>query len=187
MIQARTFRIRGKTLLMHNGSMADPLNYWKKEKKKVTEKRSKTDADDLEIDRLSWCGSLYLLDGKPCLPARVIQAALVAGARTLRLGKTLNAAVVVLEDVVLHFDNEEIWVDLRVAWESGKFSFRSMVRIGQSRVASVRPYFENWSAEFALEFDDSLLDEAQIREIVSLAGRGGVGDYRPVFGRFVVE
>ena len=175
---------------MHNGQLADPLNKWTKDLKKVSSKRMKTDADLELMARIEWSGSLYLLGGKPVIPANVLQAALVSGAKAKKLGKTTGLAVAVLKSAELHFDGEEIWdgtpEGVTKAWESEKFMHRALVRVAQSRVARTRPKFTNWWLEIELEYDDRLLDESQVKDIITLAGRSGLCDWRPTFGRFVI-
>ena len=63
--------------LMHNGQLSDPLNEWTKAKKKITDKKKKTDADHEEVSRLEWMGGLYLFNGAPCIPREAIKATLL--------------------------------------------------------------------------------------------------------------
>lgn len=66
------------------------------------------------------------------------------------------------------------------------------VVIQRSRTMRHRSRLENWSVEFELEIDDSLLGDESVHQILTEAGRRvGVGDFRPQkggpFGRFIVE
>jgi len=66
--------------------------------------------------------------------------------------------------------------------------FACPVVIQRARVMSWRPMFKKWSCEFTLEIADEMLDPTTIKEILIAAGRfKGVGDYRPDYGRFIVE
>ena len=190
-IKTLRFRASGESLLMHNGLLADPLFSWTQAIAKVTSKRNKTDADQMEIARLEWYGGLYLMGGKPCLPGDVIQATLAEAAKALKLGKATKRTVFVPDNYPLHFEGEEEWdgteESLVKAWASGKYSNRSMVRVGMSKVARTRPLFTNWSVEFEIEFDDKSMNREEIEEIVRLAGRVGFGDWRPRHGRFLSE
>ena len=50
-----------------------------------------------------------------------------------------------------------------------------------------RPRLDKWAVEFYLEYDDTLLSERQMREVVDAMGcRIGCLDFRPKFGRFMV-
>ena len=55
MLQQVKYHLEGASpLLMHNGALADPLNFWAKKMKEITAKQKKTDADHEEIGRLEW-------------------------------------------------------------------------------------------------------------------------------------
>lgn len=61
----------------------------------------------------------------------------------------------------------------------------------KGRIIRHRPRFENWKISFEIEYDDELLSEAQVRQVVDDAGkRVGLLDFRPEkkgpFGRFMV-
>src|SRR5688572_28760874 len=89
------FRIRGVVpLVMHNGQLADPLNSYTKELKKVSGKRSKTEADHEQMGKLEWYGSLYLHNGAPCLPGEVIEAAFIEAAKKGKRGPQAKAGVI---------------------------------------------------------------------------------------------
>ena len=54
----------GSGLLCHNGELADPLNNFAKEMKKVSAVRKKTDEHHLKMQELEWFGGLYGTDGQ---------------------------------------------------------------------------------------------------------------------------
>ena len=55
MLSSLTFRCVGiAPLLMHNGSLANPLNPKVKEMKEITSLRKKTDENHLELQRLEF-------------------------------------------------------------------------------------------------------------------------------------
>jgi hypothetical protein len=61
----------------------------------------------------------------------------------------------------------------------------------RGRVIRHRPRLDEWELRFTIEYDESLLTEKQMRQIVDDAGsRVGLLDFRPAkkgpFGRFVV-
>jgi len=81
-------------LIMHNGQLADPLNKFSKELKKLSGKRKKVDSDYEEMGRVEWYGSLYINeDGKPCLPGRVLEANIIEGAKVHKLGTAFQGTV----------------------------------------------------------------------------------------------
>lgn len=61
----------------------------------------------------------------------------------------------------------------------------------KGRIVRFRPRLDKWAVKFSLEYDDSLLSETQVRQIVDNMGqRVGLLDFRPEkkgpFGRCVV-
>lgn len=180
------FKITGVApLLMHNGQLADPTNEFSKQLKKITSKRDKTEADIEEQSRLEWFGSLYLLEGKPCLPGEVLEAAFAGAARKQKKGKQAQAGIFCNGNYPLIFDGarkpEELWVD-------EKYRLRVRARVQQNSVMRTRPMFPEWSCKIQVEYDDGLLNEQQVKDIVRVTGEiVGIGDWRPKYGRFKVE
>jgi len=69
-----------------------------------------------------------------------------------------------------------------------------MVKVGQMRVARVRPIFPVWACEFTILADTSVIEVEQVKQSLVNAGKlVGLGDWRPgaprggSFGRFTVE
>lgn len=181
-----SFKITGVApLLMHNGQLANPLNEFSKQMKKISSKRDKTDADFEELARLEWYGSLYLSDGKPCLPGEILEAAFLTAAKKQKRGKQAQAGIICPKSYPLVYDGkrkpEELWADPEYRWTVG-------ARVQQNRVMRTRPIFREWSCKIELQYDDSLLNEEEVNHLVRVAGEiVGVGDWRPKFGRFKVE
>lgn len=67
------------------------------------------------------------------------------------------------------------------------------VKIGTARVPRSRARINSWAIDFTVEYDDDLINETAIRELLAIAGKVvGLGDYRPEtgggpFGRFEVQ
>lgn len=181
-----SFRITGVApLLMHNGRLADPLDDYSKKLKKITSKRDKTDADDEEMARREWFGSLYLRDGKACLPGEILEAALVAAARKQKKGKQAQSGIICPDSYMLVYNGAS---DPKELWDDPKYRFTVGVKIKQSRTMRTRPIFRDWSCKIQVQYDDRQLNEEEVRHIVKVAGEEvGVGDWRPKYGRFKVE
>jgi hypothetical protein len=63
---------------------------------------------------------------------------------------------------------------------------RSVV-IERKRIMRSRPLFHDWSLSFEIEIlDDTLISPSVLKEILEKAGKVGIGDYRPRYGRFMV-
>jgi hypothetical protein len=181
-----SFKITGVApLLMHNGQLADPMNEFSKQMKKISNKRDKTEADFEELARLEWMGSLYLLEGKPCLPGEILEAAFLTAAKKQKKGKQAQAGIFCNHSYQLIFDGARKPDQL---WSDPQYRLRATARVQQNRVMRTRPIFREWSCKIQVEYDDSLLNEEEVKYIVRVTGEiVGVGDWRPKYGRFKVE
>jgi hypothetical protein len=176
---------------MHNGLMADPTNPYTIAIKKITSKGSKkiTEADHEERNRLEWEAGLYWDDAiGPVIPSDNIERCIQLGAQKSRRGKEVQAAVFCAGggDIKLSFDGPR---DKAKLYSSGKFILRKGVAVQKSRIIRVRPMAPTgWSLEFTLEYDSGVVDEKTIIDACQAAGSlVGLGDWRPKFGRFMVE
>lgn len=131
--------------------------------------------------------SLYRLsDGKIYVPGLCLSRCLVRAAAFSKgkgrasLAKIVAATVSVSPDAVIL--SNQVWeLDAR----------RVVIAATRGAVIRYRPRFDQWSLEFDLTWDDTLLTEAQIRRVVDDAGQKvGILDFRPErmgpFGRFIV-
>ena len=176
-------------LLMHNGRLADRDDPYARKMSEITSKRKKTDADYEELDRLSYLGALYLDENdEPCIPSYVFEACIIGrggSARKEKMGKESAAAFWVLEDASLKYDGPRVPQELQ---KDKGFISEALVKVGQNKVKRVRPIFKEWSADITVEFNESLLDEADVRRWIEVAGEQvGLMDWRPRLGRFRVE
>jgi len=179
------FRIIGVSpLLMHNGLLADPLNPHSKSIAQVASKRRKTEADHLRLAELEFLGSLYLSGGVPCIPAEMMEAALVKAAGQERRGAKAKAGLIVKDNLRLEYEGPQ---DPHALWKDEAFRLRSPARVGAARVMRTRPMFQAWMAELALDFLPTLLNPSDVHGFLTTAGEQiGIGDWRPRFGRFSV-
>lgn len=180
------FRLTGAApLLMHNGQMADPLNRFAREKKKIAGKRAKTDADHEELARIEFLGSLYFGDDGPCIPGEMIEAALVGAARKLRRGQQAQAGIISEPNHRLDYDGPR---DQGGLWADEGFRLTVGVRQQRARIMRTRPIFRRWGATVLVDYLPDQLNEAEVVEMVRIAGSViGIGDWRPKFGRFTAE
>jgi hypothetical protein len=184
MLNTTKVSIRGVTpLLMHNGNLADPLHESSIALAKLSGKRQKTLDDHRALSKTEWYGGLYVDErGRPCLPGEVIEAALAEGAKKTKRGKDAKAGIVVFGDFPLEYDGPKTADAL---WKHGGFLKRAGVRVKQSRVIRSRPMFPEWAVSFEIQWDSSIIkSESDVLDIVADAGRAGIGDWRPKFGRF---
>jgi hypothetical protein len=172
-------------LIMHNGQMADPTNKWAKLIKQISSKRTKTDADYEEMARLEFLASLYLDESGPILPAHVLDSIVVNAAKKSREGMTAKSGCFCLEHAKLEYNGPRTANEL---WAEECFRFSALVRVGQARVARMRPIFRQWATVITLNIEDTLVNPARVDDWMTVAGtQVGVCDWRPQYGRFTVE
>lgn len=171
--------------IMHNGQLADPMNKWSLAIKEITSKRKKTEADIVKMHELEWFGGLYVNEeGVPCWPGENVEAMIRSAARRSREGKEVEKGLLSNGNwpVIFKGSNqpEKLWADER-------FRIVRAAVVNKSRVMRCRPIFHDWKLKFELEWDPDYLNEANVRDWVSIAGREiGLSDWRPKFGRFEV-
>jgi hypothetical protein len=179
-----------RPLVMHNGLMADPTNHLVRRIKEITSKGTKklTESDYEERDRLEWEAGLYWdsEDGL-VIPSDNIERCIQLGAQKSRIGKDVQAAVFCsTPHVALNYsgpkDKDKIYADPR-------FTLRKGVAVQKSRIIRIRPMIPTgWSLTFEVEFDETIVNPKSLLKAMTDAGSlVGIGDWRPKFGRFLVE
>lgn len=175
----------GSPLLMHNERLADPLNEFALEIGKISRKRGKTEADHLEIARLEFVGGMYFDENLgPVIPTWNCVRCIQEAGKRHKLGASVLRGVIPATTVSpVDYEGPR---DIEGMWEAGTFALRKSVGIGSSRTMRTRPVFTDWQLEALIEVDLTILDPEKINQLVEEAGRyQGLGDNRPVFGRFL--
>lgn len=173
-------------LILHNGQTIDPLNKFAKELKQISGKRAKTDADFEAMMKLEWYASLYVDGDRICVPGEVVEAALIGGAKKHKLGSQAKAGLFVVDNIILQFDGFDLSID--ELWKRDQNRFTKSVRIGASRVMRTRFWVQQWQGCVEIAYDPGLLNPQQVSDIIKTAGEVvGICDWRPKFGRFIVE
>ena len=181
-----TVRLNGVApLIQHNGLLADPMNSGVQALKKISGKRSKTEADFEEMARLEFQGSLYYGENGPVIPGRVLEACIINGAKKSRDGLVAKAAVFVDSNPDLLYDGpktrEELWAD-------ENFRLVVPVVVSRARIMRTRPIFNVWCVEFIVNYDDKQTNVKDVVKWLEAAGvQVGMGDWRPRYGRFEVK
>jgi hypothetical protein len=176
-------------LLMHNVRLADPLNPYALALHELTSKRSKkTEDNHLEIRRAEWFGGMYDVEGKPVIPADMVLAATIEGARKKKNGKQVQQGVFeALPFFPLVYDGPKDITKLFNDSSGAYMDCRSVV-VNRARVMRCRPRFNAWELPVALYYDETIIDREKLATALMDAGRlCGLGTYRPRYGRFEVE
>ena len=179
-----------RPLVMHNGLMADPTNPLVRRIKEITSKGSKklTESDYEERDRLEWDAGLYWDEADGVIvPSDNIERCIQLGAQKSRIGKDVQAAVFCsAPHVPVTYsgpkDKDKMFADPR-------FTLRKGVAVQKARIIRIRPMIPTgWTLTFDVEFDDSIVNPKNLLKVMNDAGSlVGLGDWRPKFGRFLVE
>lgn len=179
------YKVRGVApLIQHNGRLADPMYPYTKALKEISSKRSKTDADLIEMARLEWYGSLYVdSKGKIVLPSHVIEAGLISASKKNRQGQQSQAGMFLNDNAKLIYPDMDKTIDQ--LWEMDDYRFSVGVRIQRAKVMRMRPIFNEWEAEFSLTFEDTITNKKDVDAWVRICGEQvGLCDWRPRYGRF---
>jgi hypothetical protein len=172
-------------LLMHNGQLADPVNRFTKQLKEISGKRKKVDADFEQMAKIEFLGSLYTKGKDLVLPADMLNACLINSAKVEKMGKAAKAGVIVRSDMVFDYGENKPFEEL---FEDENYKFVKAVRVQQNKVMRTRPKFDSWTGKVEVQYEDSLVNEASLDRWFVIAGTQiGLGDWRPVYGRFKVK
>jgi hypothetical protein len=186
MFEKYSCRITGVApLILHSGQLADPLNDYAKEMKKISGKRHKTEADLEELARLEWHGSLYLSEGQVVIPGEVLEAHLVEAAKKRKKGQQAKASLFCDGVFPLLYDGPS---DVNVLWQDADYRLTAGVKVQRNRIMRTRPLFKSWSLSAQVLYNPSQLNLGEIQDFFRIGGEQiGLGDWRPRFGRYVVE
>jgi hypothetical protein len=195
-ITVRTVLTGTTALLMHNERLADPRNEWSKRIKAITGKRTKTETDMDELERLEFLGGLYTDKGTIVIPKANILKCIAEGS----IGVLKNQKAGIFR-AVSNPHPEELGVPLVFSGrdespedlaEQPKYLDRSTVRnsgLSSGRVVRIRPRFDPWGLSADWTLITSVLDYDKFASFVKAAGRvEGLGDKRiKGYGRFNAE
>jgi hypothetical protein len=179
-----------RPLIMHNGLMADWKHPLVQQLKDIVSKGSRklTEADFEKRERLEWDAGLYWDDQDGLfIPGDNIERCIQKGAEKSRIGKDIAACVFCAQPIVpLEYDGPK---DRNKMYADSRFVLRKGIVIKKSRIIRVRPMIPTgWSLTFELEFDSTIVNpKALMRAMVDAGTIIGLGDWRPKFGRFLVE
>jgi hypothetical protein len=185
-MQRVEIEIKGDTaLLMHADILADPLAEVTKAFKRVSGKRTKTDADHEEMAWQEFRAGLYVEGGIVSLPNRNIMKCLIEGARVTKSGAKVERGVTITgTSFPLEYDGPVTAEDL---YADRNFRSRMTVKVGTAKTIRCRPIFRQWELTATAIIDPAIINLEELQDIAVNAGALiGLGDYRRGggFGRF---
>lgn len=183
LIKVRTVLVGTTAYLQHNEQLADPDNHYARQISALTSKRSKTEDDRKEIERLEWMGGLYTHEGRIVVPKNNLRGCFRDTAKVIRQGKNISRALSAADPVELSVplvfpDDSKTIEEVRQTGDGSKYRDKRMVKV-TGRMPRVRPYFAAWSVTAEWLLLTSVVDFDVFRQIVRQAGViEGLGDNR---------
>jgi hypothetical protein len=182
-------RITGKTpLLMHSSQLANPFNKYAKQLADLNTQKKRKGVDKLEMlakmADVEWEGGLYFDDKLgPIIPAEVVRANILAGARLTRGGKSAERGIFIpCAAFKLEYDGSR---DLETLKKDENFRDQRMVSVQQSKVLRTRPKFNEWAVTIEVGFDEATIAREDLLRYIHDGGTIGYGDALSLgFGKF---
>ena len=195
--------VTGRTeLLMHNSRLVNPMDPATKELSAAHAeyKRTKTDDAFEEQCRAEFSGSMYYYEADdavigPYWSTDSFHACLKnAGAKIVKKGRTTFKNFVAAALIPGGSDinpltsrsarrGEPAPRDLEGLWADEFYRDIRPARVGTATIMRTRPVFHDWKFEVPFTLDTEVLDLADLRRILTIAGQVvGLGDWRPEKG-----
>jgi hypothetical protein len=192
MVKVRLSGEEDLPLIMHSSALANPLGVASKELKAISSKRKKVDADHEEMARLEFKGALYLgREGRIIIPKNVLDAVILAGAKKSKRGTAFKSQVFCKKSPELNYEKKDESLTghdlIKYLLEDEDFRLVVPVCVGQSTIMRTRPKFNNWSLDTEFEYFGEVDRDAVVKALEDAGKTGGIGDWRPRYGRFSVE
>jgi len=175
-------------LLQNNPQPVDAFNKYAKLKKPLTAKRTKTDEDLLLIRRIDVEGKVYFNDEMGIyIPSGWVMAGIAKNSHAIAKiskAKIRGAVFPVVDKMKLTYDGMKLVKSKIDIVDNDKFITTLILPQQQVRLAKSFPIFHKWSFEVELEYDDVIVDFADMKRILEYTAKySGFGDFRPTYGR----
>jgi hypothetical protein len=170
-------------LIHHNIQGVDPRYARASGIKEITSKRTKTEADELELMRLEFISGLYWNNG-PILPGLNVDAALAqAASKLMKNGKKIIQSSIQTNDTKLVYGKQHKTPDALFADSKHVLYCPATIPSTKARIMRARPIFPEWSAEVVILYHTVSKD--QLVQCATYVGDFiGLCDWRPRYGRF---
>lgn len=174
-----------KTMLQHNGRLANPLDPHTRALKALTAKRSKTDEDLIAIMRTEARGACWETDdGTLGVPTGAVWRCIYDAAKAYKQGENIKRALS-FDDVTepLLISGQAVRCDAFLATPEN-IDFRP-VKIQGKKTMRARPKVRDWKSVHRFELLEDVINPRDLAPILERAGRlVGLGDWRPIYGTF---
>ena len=181
-------------ILLYRGEMSDPFDPWAKKLKTLTAKTNKNDELLSEIRDVEWRAAIWWSDRFGLyLPAGNLFAGIRDAAKAFKKGKAVTEGLIVYaedkngdaECVKIFYSGPQTLEKLATNPEYR--DSRSVVMSGRRIIRTRGRVPAGWRMTFIIQFNARTLEAREVVSFLQAAGfAGGMGDYRPRFGRFDV-
>jgi hypothetical protein len=193
-IRSLTLNITGMNpLLQNNPQTVDRFNDYTRAMAKINAKKTRrTDEDYRDLQNIEVRAKIYWDENLGIyVPGTWVSAAIAAASfKKAKISKADIRGSVFVEDdkIKLNYENSNLVKKPEDIVGNPFFRLNMTLKQGQVRVVKAVPIFHKWSFSTKLEFDDKLVDESSLIDIIKHASLyGGFGDFRPTFGRAQAE
>lgn len=192
-MQTLKFKLKGyDSLLVNNPQTSDPLNKYAKEMKNISGKRKKTDEDIIAMREIELRAKIYW-DSEIGIyvPSTWIVAA-IAGVSwskaKIKKADIRSSVFPTAPKLKLNYSGMNTVKEPIDIVKNAEFHNVVSIKQGQVRVVKATPIFNGWSVDVEVDFDNTVLNEAELKSLIVQASTyGGYGDFRPTYGRATVE
>lgn len=179
-------------LLINNPQQVDPFNKYAKIAKSITKKRVKTDEDLLALRKNEIEAKIYFDESLGLwIPATWVIASIASLSWTkakIKKADIRSCVFVNTSKIPLNYDGKDKVKEKVDIVNNEKFHTLLNLKQGQVRISKAAPIFNDWHFEFEVLFDDTVVNESDLKNLIELGAKfGGYGDFRPTYGRAMAE
>ena len=188
-----TVRVIGvEPLLQNNPQMVDPFNKYKRMSSEITSKRKKTDEDLITLREIELQAKVYFDEIIGIyVPAPWVIASIAGNSWSkckIKKADIRSCVFVNTSKIKLNYTGSENVKEIVDIANNPEFHNIMNLKQAQVRIVKAVPIFHDWSFECEILFDDTIINESDIKILLEHGAKfGGYGDFRPTYGRARVE
>ncbi|MBY3789543.1 hypothetical protein HPQ32_14035 [Photobacterium carnosum] len=175
-------------LLLNNPQTVDPFNKYARAAKLITAKRKKTDEDLYRLREIGIESKIYFDDVVGLyIPSTWITASIASQSwakAKIKKADIRSCVFINQSKIKLNYTGMDKVKEKVDVVNNDQFHAVLNLKQGQVRVTKAAPIFHDWSFEFEVLFDDTIINESELKGLIEFGAKfGGYGDFRPTYGR----
>jgi len=178
-----------KSMLQHNGRLANPLDPHTRKLSSLTGKRKKTDDDLYAIMQVEARGGCWETeDGLLGVPNAAVWRSIYDAAKAFKLGEDIKRSLNFEDTTVpIEIDGGKVTCDEYLE-DSSHIDYRP-VKVGTRKTMRARPLVKaGWTSTHSMDLVESVMRVDDLGPVLERAGRlVGIGDWRPTYGTYTME